>query len=267
MRKPVRCSIIVLLLFTAIRVVAAEPTGSGGYHVIKKIAAGGDGGWDYLTLDPVSRHLYISRSNRVMVFDVDKETSVGEVANTPGVHGVALVAKYGRGFASNGGDSSVTSFDLKTLAERKKIKVAGRPDAIMYDPASNQVFTFGSNRAIVIDPEKEESVDTIELGGKPEFGVSDEKGQVFVNLEDKSEVVAIDAIKREVLHHWPLARARAERTGDRPCPRPVVRKLRQSEDGLRRYGDRQGDRRRHDRQRDRRLRLRSRQPPGLQLQS
>ncbi len=205
MRMPIRCSIVVLLLISAIRVVAAEPASSGGYHVIKKIAAGGDGGWDYLTLDPVSRHLYISRSNRVMVFDVDKEMSVGEVANTPGVHGVALVAKYGRGFASNGGDSSVTSFDLKTLAERKKIKVAGRPDAIMYDPASNQVFTFGSNKAIVIDPEKEESVGTIELGGKPEFGVSDEKGQVFVNLEDKSEVVAIDAIKREVLHHWPLA--------------------------------------------------------------
>jgi hypothetical protein len=205
MRMLIHGSLVALLLISDTCVVAAEPAASGGYHLIKKIAAGGDGGWDYLTLDPVARHLYIARSNRVMVFDVDKETSVGEVPNTPGVHGVALVAKYDRGFASNGGDSTVTSFDLKTLVERKKIKVAGRPDAIIYDPASNQVFAFGGGKAMVVDPEKEESVGTIELGGKPEFGVSDEKGQVFVNLEDKGEIVAIDAIKREVLHHWPLA--------------------------------------------------------------
>jgi DNA-binding beta-propeller fold protein YncE len=211
MKTLVLGSVVFLTLVSAVQVLAAEPSG-GGYHILKKIPAGGDGGWDYLTLDPVSRHLYIARSNRVMVFDVDKETSVGEVANTPGVHGLALVAKFDRGFASNGGDSSVTSFDIKTLAERKKIKVAGRPDAIMYDPASKQVFTFGSGKAMVIDPEKEESVGTIELGGKPEFAVSDEKGQVFVNLEDKSEVVAIDAIKRVVLHHWPLAPG-AEPTG------------------------------------------------------
>jgi DNA-binding beta-propeller fold protein YncE len=205
MKTLIRCSVVVMSLICGTRAFAAEPATAGGYHVIKKIPAGGDGGWDYLTLDAVARHLYIARANRVMVFDVDKETSVGEIANTPGVHGVALVAKFDRGFASNGGDSTVTSFDLKTLAERKKIKVAGKPDAIIYDPASNQVFAFGSGKAMVIDPEKEESAGTIELGGKPEFAVSDEKGQVFVNLEDKSEVVAIDAIKREVLHHWPLA--------------------------------------------------------------
>ncbi len=191
-------------LFFARQVVAAD-AGSGDYKVLKKLKVGGDGGWDYLTMDPVARRLYIARSNRVMVYDVEQEKLVGEVANTPGVHGVALVAKVDRGFASNGGDSSVTSFDLKTLAERKKIKVGTRPDAIIYDPASNQVFTLNaSGSSTAIDPEKEEVTGTIELGGKPEFAVSNEKGQIFVNLEDKSEVLAIDAYKRTIVHRWPL---------------------------------------------------------------
>jgi DNA-binding beta-propeller fold protein YncE len=203
--KRIACCLTLLLgLLVAGQGVAADSP-SPGFHVIKKLSVGGDGGWDYLTLDPVTRRLYIARSNRVMVYDVDKEALVGEVANTPGVHGVALVAKLDRGFASDGGDSTVTVFDLKTLAERTKIKVGPKPDAILYDPASNQVFTFNaSGTATAIDPEKETVVGTIELGGKPEFAVSDEKGQIFVNLEDKSEVLAIDAHKRAVVHRWPL---------------------------------------------------------------
>ncbi len=175
-----------------------------GYHVIEKIAIGGDGGWDYLTLDPVTRQLFIARSNRVMVVDVDKEKLIGELPDTPGVHGVALVAKFNHGFTSNGGDSTVTVFDLKTLKAVKKITVGKRPDAILYEPESSQVFTFNaSGTASVIDPEKQEVVATIELGGKPEFAVADDKGNVFVNLEDKSEVLAIDAHKHTVAHRWP----------------------------------------------------------------
>jgi YVTN family beta-propeller protein len=199
------CSMLSLSLVIAGRSVAAE-TAAPGYHVIKTIAVGGDGGWDYLTLDSVSRRLYIARADRVMVFDVDKESLVGDVPKTPGVHGVALVPKLDRGFASNGRDSTVTVFDLKTLKELARIPVGQRPDAIIYDPASNQVFTMNaSGSATAIDPENEKVTGTIELGGKPEFAVSDEKGQIFVNLENKSEVVAIDANKRTVLHRWPLA--------------------------------------------------------------
>ena len=199
------CLTLLLGFLVAGQGIAADPP-SPGYQVIKKLKVGGEGGWDYLTLDPVTRRLYIARSNRVMVYDVDKEALVGEVPNTPGVHGVALVAKLDRGFASNGGDSTVTVFDLKTLAERTKIKVGAKPDAIIYDPVSNQVFTFnGSGSATAIDPETEKVAGTIDLGGKPEFAVSDEKGQIFVNLEDKSEVLTIDAHKRTVLRRWPLA--------------------------------------------------------------
>jgi DNA-binding beta-propeller fold protein YncE len=195
---------LLVLSSTAEQTIAADAN-SSGYHVIKKLNVGGDGGWDYLTIDPVTQRLYIPRSNRVMVYVVEKEKLVGVVANTLGVHGVALVAKLDRGFASNGGDSTVTVFDLKTLAERTKIKVGTRPDAIIYDPASNQVFTMNaSGSATAIDPEKETVAGTIELGGKPEFAVADEKGQIFVNLEDKSEVLAIDAHKRAVIHRWPL---------------------------------------------------------------
>ena len=183
---------------------AAEPD-APGYHVLKKIEIGGDGGWDYLNLDSVTRRLYIARSNRVMVVDVDKEKLIAEIPNTPGVHGVALVSKVNFGFTSNGGDSTVTVFDLTTLKQVKKIEVGKKPDAILYEPESNQVFTMNASGSIsVIDPEKQTVVGTIELGGKPEFAASDRQGNVFVNLEDKSEVVAIDAHKRTVEHRWPL---------------------------------------------------------------
>jgi DNA-binding beta-propeller fold protein YncE len=184
---------------------AAEPA-APSYHLIKTISVGGDGGWDYLTFDAVTRRLYIARSNRVTVFDVDKEALVGEVPKTAGVHGVALVPKLDRGFASCGGDSTVCVFDLKSLAEIARIDVGKRPDAILFDPATNQVFTFNaSGSATAIDPEKGKVVGTIELGGKPEFPVSDGKGQIFVNLEDKSEIAALDANKLTVLHRWPVA--------------------------------------------------------------
>jgi YVTN family beta-propeller protein len=183
------------------------PANAPGYHVIKKITPGGEGGWDYLTIDPEARRLYIARANRVMVLDVDTGTLVGEVTKTPGVHGVALVPKRDRGFISNGGDGTVTVFDLKTLREVGRIKVGTRPDAILFDPATGRVFTFnaGSKDASAIDAETAKVVGTIPLGGKPEFAVADEKGRVYVNLEDKSEVLALDARNLTVTQRWPLA--------------------------------------------------------------
>jgi DNA-binding beta-propeller fold protein YncE len=196
---------VFLFLFSGFGAPAEPP--ASPYHVLKKIPLGGEGGWDYLTFDADARRLYIARSNRVMVLDVDRAKVVGAVTNTPGVHGVAVVPKRQRGFASNGGDSTVTIFDLQTLRETARVKVGTRPDAILYDPASDCVFTFnaGSNDATALSAADGSVAGTVKLGGRPEFAVADGKGQVYVNLEDKSEVVALDAKKLTVKNRWSLA--------------------------------------------------------------
>jgi YVTN family beta-propeller protein len=196
-----------LLLALAAPAAAADQPAAPGYHLIKTIPLPGDGGWDYLTVDPDARRLYIARATRVMVVDIEKGESVGEIANTPGVHGVAVVPKRGRGFISCGGDSTVCVFDLQTLKEVNRVKVGQRPDAIFYDDASGRVFTFnaGSKDATAIDAETEKVVGTVPLGGKPEGAAADGKGRVFVNVEDKSEVVAFDGRTLAVAQHFPLA--------------------------------------------------------------
>jgi DNA-binding beta-propeller fold protein YncE len=183
--------------------IAEEPS---GYHVTKTIKLGGEGGWDYLTMDAAARRLYISRSNRVMVLDVDEGKLVGELSNTPGVHGIALDPKRQHGFTSNGGDSTVTIFDLKTLKETGRVKVGSRPDSIFYDPASDRVFTLnaGSNDATAISAATGKVDGTVKLEGRPEAAVADEKGRVYVNLVNKDEVVAFDATKLSVTERWPV---------------------------------------------------------------
>jgi DNA-binding beta-propeller fold protein YncE len=176
------------------------------FHVIKKMPLGGDGGWDYLTVHPEVRRLYIARSNRVMVVDLEQGALLGEIKNTPGVHGVALVPQRERGFISCGGDASVAVFDLKSLKETNRIKVSQRPDAIIYDPHSSRVFTGNAiGELTAIDAETEKVAGTVKLGGKPEALVSDEKGHLYVNIEDKNEIQVIDAKNLTVMHHWPIA--------------------------------------------------------------
>jgi DNA-binding beta-propeller fold protein YncE len=174
---------------------------------VHKIAVGGDGGWDYLTVDSDARRLYVSRANRVVVIDLDKEAVVGELANTPGIHGIAVVPELGKGFTSNGSDSSVTVFDLKTLKATGKIKASGVPDAILYDPASKRVVTFNhrTDDATVIDPDKETVTGTIAFKAEPEAAVADGKGHIFVNLRSTSEVAEFDPTTLNVLNRWPLA--------------------------------------------------------------
>ncbi|HEY2499049.1 MAG TPA: YncE family protein [Candidatus Angelobacter sp.] len=183
------------------------------YEVKQKYVLGGDGGWDYLTFDPAGKRLFISRATHVMVVDPYKGSVVGDIPDTPGVHGIALAQDLGKGFTSNGRENTVTVFDLKTLKQTAKIKIDGEnPDAILYDPASKHVFTFNgrSKNATVIDADKGTIVATIPLDGKPEFGVADGKGMVYVNIEDKSEQTSIDAKKAVVVKTWPLA----------PCEEP-----------------------------------------------
>src|SRR5579872_6487505 len=193
-------SLLLLATFSA----AADP----GYHVIKTYKLGGEGGWDYLTLDSSSRRLYISRATHVMVIDADSGKSVGDIPDTPGVHGIALAPELGRGFTSNGREGTVSIFDLKTLKPISKVQSVGEnPDAILFDPATNRVFTFNgrSHNSTAIDAANGNIVGKIELGGKPEFGVSTGKGELFVNIEDKSELVAIDPKELKVKSRWPLA--------------------------------------------------------------
>ncbi len=181
---------------------------AGQYKVVQTLRVGGDGGWDYLVVDPAARRLYVTRSTRVMVFDADTLAAVGEVPNTAGVHGVALAPELGRGFASNGKASTVTIFDLKTLKPIEDVKVTGEnPDAILYDPYSRQVLTFNgrSGNATVLDAASGKLKATIALGGKPEFATTDLAGRVYVNIEDKGELVALDVAKNEVQARWPLA--------------------------------------------------------------
>jgi len=196
------------LLLAAAAVAAAGP----GYHIIATYKLGGDGGWDYLTLDAAARRLYISRATHVMVVDADSGKSVGDIADTPGVHGIALAPELGRGFVSNGREGTVSIFDPKTLATSSKVKVGDNPDAILYDSATKRVFAFNgrSQDATALDAAKGTVLGTIKLGGKPEFAASDGKGEIFVNIEDKSELLAIDPNKLEVKTRWPLA----------PCTEP-----------------------------------------------
>src|SRR5215831_18444049 len=179
-----------------------------GLQVIKNYKLGGEGGWDYLTIDPATRHLFISRATHVMVIDADSGKPVGDIPDTPGVHGIALAPEFGRGFTSNGREGSVTIFDLKTLAVLNKVKDVGEnPDAILYDPASKRVFTFNgrSHDATAIDPQAGTVIGKIALEGKPEFAVTTGAGEVFVNLEDKSELAALDPKDLKVKTRWSLA--------------------------------------------------------------
>lgn len=187
---------------------AADP----GYRVITTYKLGGEGGWDYLNLDSASRRLYISRATHVIVIDADSGKPVGDIPDTPGVHGIALAPELGRGFTSNGREGTVTIFDLQTLKLITKVKVGDNPDAILYDPATKRVFTFNgrSQDSSAIDAAKGTVLGTIKLQGRPEFAVSDGQGELFVNIEDKSQLDAIDANKMEVKSRWPLA----------PCEEP-----------------------------------------------
>ena len=186
--------------------LAPSPAISPGYRVTDTLKLGGDGGWDYLTFDPASRRLFVSHGTHVVVVDVDTKSAVGDIPDTPGVHGIAIASDLGRGFISNGRSATVTIFDLKTLGKIGEVKTGENPDAILYDRASGRVFTFNgrSGDATAFDAAHGTVAGTIPLGGKPEFAVADGKGRVYVNIEDKSEIVALDAKALQVKSRWPL---------------------------------------------------------------
>jgi DNA-binding beta-propeller fold protein YncE len=176
--------------------------------LLKTIPIGGDGRWDYICVDPTAQRLYIPRSTHVQILDLATDKVIGDVPGTNGVHGVALAPEQNLGFSSNGRDSAVSAFDLKTFKVVKTIKTGRNPDAIIYDPASKHIMSINHSGGdvTVIDPAAlDKDPVTIAVGGTLEFAATDEAGHVFVNVEDKNEVVQIDSKTNKVLAHWPLA--------------------------------------------------------------
>ncbi len=204
-----KSALVPLLLMIPLAVPGlAEAGGVSNYSLVARWPINGSDKWDYLIVDAPHHHLFLSRSTRVQVLDLESGKLIGEIPNTPGAHGIALAQDLHRGFISNGKGNSVTVFDLETLTVISEIKTSGNdPDAIIYDAPSHQVYAFNghSNTATVINAARADAVATIALPGSPEFAVSDGDGHVFVNIEDKSLVAKIDVGKGAVQSSWSLA--------------------------------------------------------------
>ena len=178
------------------------------YKIADRIKIDSNGGWDYISVDEQLNRLYVSHSNIVQVIDLNTNKQMAIIPNTYGVHGIALADDLNKGFTSNGKDTTVTIFDLKTNAVITKVKVTGaKPDAIAYDDVTNRVFTMNGKgkNATVIDAKTNMVIGTIVLDGKPEFCVVDGKGKLYVNIEDKNSIAEIDANAMKILREWPIA--------------------------------------------------------------
>ena len=183
---------------------------SSDYYLLKTFTLGGEGGWDYLNLDPATGNLFITRGSHLMVVDPASGKLLSDITGLQGIHGTVFVGA--KAYVSEGGADQVAVIDTKSFVKLSTIKVGGRPDGILYDPASRRIFTFNatSKDATAVDPVAGKVVGTVALGGKPEAAVSDGAGTIFVNIEDKSELVAFDAATLTVKQHYPLA----------PCQEP-----------------------------------------------
>lgn len=178
------------------------------YKFIKSIPIGGEGGWDCLSIDAQARRLYVTHATKIVVVDLTQDKVVGEIADTPGVHALAVAPELGKGFSTNGTESSVSVVDLKTFKTIAKVESGQNPDAAVYDPSHSEVYVFNGrgNSATVINAKSNNVVATVPLSGKPEFAAIDQLGErVFCNIEDKSEVAVIDMKTHAMTANWPLA--------------------------------------------------------------
>jgi hypothetical protein len=199
---------VAMILCAGLYTRAAAPApGSSGYHLIKSVPVPGDEGWDYLAVDSDARRVYISHGSHVVVMNADTYAIEGDIPDTAGVHGIALAPDLGRGFVSAGRANTAVIFDIKTLKTLGTVKTDANPDAIVYDAVSKRVFTLNGRgqNTTAINGADGTVAGTLALGGKPEFAQADGKGSIFVNIEDKSELVEFDAQKITETHRWPLA--------------------------------------------------------------
>jgi YVTN family beta-propeller protein len=194
----------LLLIVTAAAAFAAAPT----YKVITKIKIGGGNRWDYSYVDSNNHRLYVSHGTQTEVIDTNTDKLVGTIPGGNPVHGVAIADDLGVGFISNGADNDVTVFDLKTLAVKTKVKTGQNPDSIIYEPTSHRVFTFNgrSSDSTAIDAKTLAVIAaSIPLGGKPEFAQIDGKGHIYANIEDKNEIIEVDAKNALVAKRYSIA--------------------------------------------------------------
>ncbi len=201
-------ALLLFSLLTASHLPAApQTTGGSGYHLIKKVKLGGTGGWDYLEVDPATHRLFVSRGTHYVVVDPDQGKIIGDIPGSQRAHGVAFANEFNKGFTTDGSNADSTIFDLTSLKVLDKVKTDKDSDAVIYDPFSKRVFTFNgdANTASAIDAASGKLVSTFPLGGGPEFGATDGKGKIFVNLEDKSSLVKFDAKTLKIENTWPLA--------------------------------------------------------------
>ncbi len=203
------CAISCFLLFLSVAGAFAAP--GSNYKVVRRIPVGGEGGWDYLRVDPDTNRIFVTHGSHVMVVDLTSGKVIGDisVANTKNVHDIALAPDLGKGFTSNGLANTVTIFDLKTLKPISDVKIkGGDPDAIIYDPMTKRIFTINAktNDSTVIDATNGQVVGTVALGGKPEEALLDGRGNVFVNIDNTSSMVEFDAKTLAIRGKpWPLA--------------------------------------------------------------
>ncbi len=204
----------ILGLLCGAVLVATVALAAGKYELVKTVAVPGTGGWDYLTVDEAARRVYVSHSTQVDVLDADAYTVMGTIPKTPGVHGIALAPEFGRGYISAGKADTAIAFDLKTLKVLGETKVGKKPDAIVYEPLTKRVYVMNgdSEDITVVNAADGAVVGTIALGGGPEFAVSDGKGNLYVNLEEKNETLHIDVKSMKVVDRWALA----------PCGTPTA---------------------------------------------
>jgi YVTN family beta-propeller protein len=202
-----------LLVLSCVAPLLAIAGSAVNYQQLKKVSVPGNGGWDYVTVDASARRVYVSHSTQVDVLDADSFALIGTIANTPGVHGVAIASEAGRGYISAGKADAAIAFDLKTLKPIGEIKVGKKPDAIIYEPLTKRIYVMNgeSNNITVLNATDGSLAGTIDLGGGPEFAVSDGKGNLYVNLEEQNETLHIDVNSLKVKDRWPLA----------PCATPT----------------------------------------------
>ncbi len=203
--KSLRLALPVLALAAAMAAPAAEST--AGYHLLKTIPLEGDGSQDYLAIDQPARRLYVSHGTEVDVIDLDTEKLVGKVTGMNGVHGIAFAPELGRGFISSGNTATVKIFDLKTLASIADVPTGTGPDGLLFEPVTRRLFSFNhrGKSLTVIDAVEGKPISTIDLGGQPEFPVSDGSGMVWDIIEDISTLIKMDAKTLEIVGRWPVA--------------------------------------------------------------
>jgi DNA-binding beta-propeller fold protein YncE len=201
-------------IFVSLLIIAAAGTitnthaqSATGFHVLKTFHIASEGGWDYIAVGPGNNRLYVSHGGQVNILDQTTGDSVGVIENTTGVHGIAFIKEAGKGYTSNGRLNNVTVFDLKTNVVLGQVATGENPDAIMYESFSKKIITCNgrSKNLSIIDPVENKLVATVDVGGKPETAVSDDAGKIYVNVEDKNEIVQVNAKTFTVENHWPLA--------------------------------------------------------------